>query len=274
MSADLHIHTNHSDGTDAPEEIVRKARTAGLKTIAITDHDIVSGIALAQKTGSEAGVEVIPGIEFTTETQKCEVHILGYFIDHTNRDFLGLLDKMQHSREDRIYKMVDKLKNLGINIEAKRVFEIAGHPWAGRPHVAKALLEKGYVSTFKEAFDRYIQFQGPAYVSHFKLLPENAVKLIRQVGGVAVYAHPFFNNAEEKTILPKLVKAGLQGLEAYYPAFGPSQTAELVELAEKMGLCLTGGSDYHGSIGGREIRSLGDFSIPDEVVEKLRGLVK
>lgn len=267
MPADLHIHTFFSDGTQSPEEVVEQAKKNGLTTIAITDHDVVAGIARAEQKGQEVGLTVIPGIELSTEAFDTEVHILGYFIDRNNQELLETITKIQKDRENRIYKICEKLKEVGIDLDPRKVFEIAGHKAAGRPHVARALIEAGFVSNFKEAFSKYIDFHGPAYVSHYKLSPEEAVKLVAASGGIAVYGHPAVSNCDQ--IIPDLMAAGLVGIEAYYGNHNKSQTKHYLKLVEKYGLLASGGSDYHGFSSGREIK-LGDFSIPDELVDKLR----
>jgi predicted metal-dependent phosphoesterase TrpH len=267
MPADLHVHSTFSDGTEAPEEIVELAAKIKLKTFALTDHDTVDGIDAARVKGSGVGVEVIPGIEFTCEIPKAEVHILGYFIDHKDPDFLGILKKIQDDRVARIYKMVEKLKKLGVSIEPDDVFAISGKKAPGRPHVARALIKKGAVSSFKEAFNRFIDFRGPAYVSHYKLSPEEAVKLITKTGGVAVFAHPAISNCDN--IIPGLIAAGLKGIESYYPGYVDKFEQHYVTLAKKYGLIATGGTDYHGGNSGREV-TLGDITVPDVTVEDIR----
>ena len=267
MSADLHIHTAFSDGTHTPEEIVELAKKADLGTIAITDHDVVAGIDGAQKKGEGVGVEVIPGIEFTTEAFDTEIHILGYFIEHHDPKLIEAITKIQKGREKRIFKICEKLKGLGINLDPQKVFEIAGHRAAGRPHVARALVAEGYVKDFREAFDKYIDFHGPAYVSHYKLSPEEAVKLVISAKGIPVYAHPAVSNCDR--IIPDLMLAGLAGIEVYCTGHNHRQTQHYLNLARKYGLLASGGSDYHGFKSGREVK-LGELTIPDELVEKLR----
>ncbi|KPJ68411.1 hypothetical protein AMJ44_06525 [candidate division WOR-1 bacterium DG_54_3] len=267
MSADLHIHTAFSDGTHSPEEIVELAKKAGLKTIAITDHDVVDGIDRAEKRGKEVGVEVIPGIEFTTEAFDTEIHILGYFIDHHQPELIEAITRIQKGREERVFKICEKLKGLGVDLDPKKVFEIAGHRAAGRPHVARALVAEGYVKDFREAFGKYIDFHGPAYVSHYKLSPEEAVKLVVSAKGVPVYAHPAVSNCDR--IIPDLMVVGLAGIEVYYTGHNRTQTQHYLGLAKKYGLLPTGGSDYHGFKSGREVE-LGELTISDELVEKLR----
>lgn len=267
MPADLHIHTTYSDGTSTPEQVVAFAKKGGLTTIAITDHDVVAGIDPAIKKGKEVGVGIIPGIELTTEDFDTEIHILGYFIDYHSPELLEIITKIQKSREERIIEMCGKLKDLGLDVPAEKVFEIAGHHAAGRPHVAKAMIELGYVSSFREAFGKYIDFHGPAYVSHYKLSPADAVKLVISAKGVPVFGHPAVSNCDQ--VIPELMKAGLAGIEVYYSGHNSSQTKHYEKLVEKYGLLATGGSDFHGPRSGREV-GLGDLSIPDELVEKLK----
>lgn len=267
MPADLHIHSNLSDGTHSPEEVVELAKAAGLKTIALTDHDMVDGIEPAQKKGAELGVEVIPGIEFTTENQDCELHILGYFIDPKNPHLLSVLENIQADRVKRIYKIADKLKGLNVMIEPEEILSLAGKKAPGRPHVARALVKKGLVVNFKDAFNRYLDHRSPAYVPHYKLSPSETIHLIMEAGGIAVFAHPGTSNCDQ--IIPQMMKEGLRGIEAYYSGHRPNQTKHYLSLARKYGLLITGGSDFHGIDSAREI-ALGDISMPDELVEKLK----
>jgi hypothetical protein len=267
MPADLHIHSNFSDGIDSPEEIVGLAAAAGLKTISLTDHDNIDGIDRAMDEGRRTNVEVIPGIEFTTERPRTEIHILGYFIDYKNPELLSVLEKIQESRVKRIYKIVKKLKALKVEIEPEEVFAVSGKKAPGRPHVARVLLGRGAVSSFKEAFNRYLDFRSPAYVPHYKLSPVEAIHLIGKVGGIPVFAHPAISNCDE--IIPDLMAEGLRGLEVYYPGYQPERIERYLGLARKYDLLVTGGSDFHGMDSGREVK-LGDLTIPDELVDKLR----
>lgn len=261
------MHSNLSDGVDSPEELVDLAAAAGLTTISLTDHDNVDGIDRAMEKGRGMGVEVIPGIEFTTENPRTEIHILGYFIDNKNPELLSVLGKVQEDRVKRIYKIVKKLNALKVDIEPEDVFAISGRKAPGRPHVARALMKLGAVSSFKEAFNRYLDFRSPAYVSHYKLTPGDAVKVIAAAGGIPVFAHPAISNCDE--IIPELMADGLKGLEAYYPGYKPEVTERYLGLARKYGLLVTGGSDFHGLDSGREVK-LGDLKIPDDLVDKLR----
>ncbi|MDD5568730.1 MAG: PHP domain-containing protein, partial [Candidatus Omnitrophica bacterium] len=260
MPADLHIHSNFSDGTDSPEDVVRLAAAGGLTAIALTDHDTVGGLARAIAAGQSAGVEVIPGIEFTTENPRAEIHILGYFIDQANPELAETLKKIQQGRFERIYKIVEKLKGLNVTIDPEEVFELSGRNSPGRPHVARVLIRHGAVSNFKEAFNRYLDFRAPAYVPHFRLVPEEAVRLVKRAGGVPVFAHPAISNCDD--LIPDLMSAGLRGLEIYYPGYYADQIEHYLGLARKYDLVVTGGSDYHGADAGRDFQ-LGEHNIPD-----------
>jgi predicted metal-dependent phosphoesterase TrpH len=261
MPADLHIHSNFSDGLLSPEEIVRKARDAGLTVIALTDHDTVDGISLAVAEGKKVGIKVIPGIEFTTDTKDNEIHILGYYIDYNAQWLKELLLKIREDRKNRIYKIVDKLKGLGVNISAQEILGLAEGGSAGRPHVARMLIQKGIVKNIPEAFNRYLVRGAPAYVPHFRLTPAEAVQTIVKAGGIPVYAHPAVSSSDE--IIPELMANGLAGIEVYYGKNSDAQVKHYRALAEKYGLLMTGGSDFHGFGFGRDV-SLGDTKLPDE----------
>jgi len=266
MPADLHVHSNFSDGTDSPEQLVEQAAAAGLNTLALTDHDTVAGLDRAIAAGEQAGVEIIPGIEFTTENPRAEVHILGYFLDRFNGDLLAVLARIRQGRVDRIEQIVKKLQSLGVAIEAADVFAISGTGSPGRPHVARALIRRGIVQNFREAFQKYLDFRAPAYVPHYRLAPAEAVKLVKQAGGIPVFAHPVVSNCDE--IIPELVAAGLRGLEIYYPGYYADQIDHYLALASKYNLLATGGSDYHGA-DAKEMK-LGEHTIPDELVDRMR----
>lgn len=267
MPADLHVHSNLSDGTHTPEELVELAKEAGLTAIALTDHDGVGGIERAQNKGAAIGLEVVAGIEFTTEVPKAEVHILGYFIDFKSPKLLETIKNIQEDRVNRIYRIVEKLKALGVEITPQDVFEISGKAAPGRPHVARALIKKGIVPDFRSAFYKYLDFRAPAYVSHYKLTPGEAVKLIKEIKGIPVFAHPQISACDD--LIPDLLADGLKGIEVYYPGYGPGTIAHYKQLAKKYGLLLTGGSDYHGLDSGREVR-LGDITLSDGLFKKLK----
>ncbi len=268
---DLHIHSTASDGRFSPAEIISKAAALGLTVIALTDHDTVDGIIPALEAArSFQQLKMIPGIEISTDISHGEVHVLGYFIDYTQTEFQTNLSRMRNSRLTRAQGMIDRLKKLGVTIEWDRVQQIAGRGSIGRPHVAQALLEKGYIGSIKEAFTRYIGRDGPAYVEREKMTPAEAVALIQKAKGLPVLAHPFTAGDTEALVI-ELKAAGLDGLEAYYGGYTAQEISRLVSLARKYRLITTGGSDYHGLDDSAETM-MGDVNVPEEAVEQLIAL--
>lgn len=270
---DLHIHSTASDGSLSPADIVRQAAERGLSAIALADHDTVGGIAPAIEAAKAfPKLKVIPAIELSTDVPQGEVHVLGYFIDYADREFQVTLKGMLHSRLHRAQGMIAKLKNFGIYIDWERVQEIAGTGSMGRPHIAQAMLEKGYITSFKEAFDKYISRDGPAYVEREKMTPVEAVELLLQVNGLPVLAHPFTANNTEM-LIAELKAAGLVGVETYYNGYTADEISRLVSLADKFGLIATGGSDYHGLDATNETM-IGGVDVPLESVERLMALAQ
>ncbi|HIE17532.1 MAG TPA: PHP domain-containing protein [Dehalococcoidia bacterium] len=271
MKADLHLHTTASDGRLEPAEIVSLAVKVGLDVIAVTDHDTVDGIAPAL-AAAEAfpSLTVIPGVEINTDVERGEVHVLGYFIQYTDHKLAVILRKLRSSRRERARKMVAKLDRLGMNIDWQRVCELAQGGSICRPHIAQALLEGGYVSSEKEAFEKYIGHGGPAYVERYKLLPVEAVKLIMEARGLAVLAHPAdIDNLSE--LIPELKAAGLAGIEVYYRDYAPEVSNGLLKIAEQFSLIPTGGSDYHAFDDGSEVM-IGEVLTPPQSLEQLYAL--
>jgi predicted metal-dependent phosphoesterase TrpH len=268
---DLHIHSAASDGRYTPEEIVHMAVTAGLTVIALTDHDTIDGLIPAIEAAREyPALTLIPGVELSTDVPNGEIHVLGYFIDYTGQEFKASLERMRNSRANRADKMVAKLKELGCNIELERVREIAGNGALGRAHVAQALLEKGYISSFKEAFSKYIGHGCPAYVGREKLTPVEAVKLVIKANGLPVLAHPYTAlNPEE--VIKELKTVGLVGMEVYYAGYLPTEINNLLNMAQKHDLIPTGGTDYHGIDVSSDI-AIGDTDVPIQSVEQLIAL--
>jgi 3',5'-nucleoside bisphosphate phosphatase len=270
---DLHIHSNASDGRYSPAEVVRMAVSAKLAIMSLTDHDTIDGLIPALEAAKEfPALTLIPGVELSTDTTGGEVHVLGYFIDYTDQEFISSLERMRNSRADRAAKMVLKLKELGCDVELARIKEIAGNGALGRAHVAQALLEKGYISSFKEAFTRYIGRDCPAYISREKLTPSEAVQLITKVHGLPVLAHPF-TTANPEMMIRDLKPVGLVGIEVYYAGYLPAETNSLLNLALKYDLIPTGGTDYHGIDTASEI-TIGGTDVPMHFVEKLIALAE
>ncbi len=268
---DLHIHSNASDGRLSPEEVVGESVMRGLSVIALTDHDTVTGLAPAldtAKTFSE--LKLIPGVELSTDVSQGEVHILGYFIDYNDEELVARLERMRNSRLERAQEMIAKLGDLGVYIEWARVQEIAGKGSVGRPHLAQAMLEKGYIASLGEAFTNYIGRGGPAYVERRKLTPAAAVELILRVKGLPVLAHPLTVGDPEALVI-ELTTTGLVGIEAYYPDYSDDEVRGLKSLAEKCHLVVTGGSDYHGVDTESEI-VIGGVPVPLSAAEHLISL--
>jgi len=270
---DLHIHSTASDGRLTPPEIVAKAAEQGLTVIALTDHDTTEGIAPALAAASAfPGLRVIPGVELSADFAQGEAHILGYFIDNTHKELRARLESMRNSRCERAREMISKLEGIGIHIEWPRVQEIAGGGSVGRPHLAQAMLEKGYIGSFREAFTDYIGRGGPAYAERRKMTPEEAVELILRADGLPVLAHPLFID-DWQAMIVELKGAGLVGIETYYNGYTAREIDSLRVLAEKNGLIMTGGSDFHGIDAGTET-ALGGADVPMEVAERLMALAE
>jgi predicted metal-dependent phosphoesterase TrpH len=246
VEVDLHLHTLASDGRLTPTELVRLVASQGLKCVAITDHDTTEGLAEAYEAAKEfPGLRIIPGIELSADIPGDEVHVLGYFLDYMNLEFQEQLQQFRAGRVDRAKLMVEKLDTLGVHLEWERVQAIAGDGAVGRPHIALAMVEAGYCKEPKEAFPEYLSRNGLAYVERSKLTPEGAVKIIRNVGGVAVLAHPAYMNDMESGIA-NLSKCGLTGMEVHYAQYDDDTVRKLARLAREYQLIPCGGSDYHG----------------------------
>jgi predicted metal-dependent phosphoesterase TrpH len=270
---DLHIHTTASDGRFSPAEIVRKSVERGLTIIAIADHDTVNGIEPALAAAETfPGLELIPAVEISVDVPRGEVHVLGYYIDYTDTGLKAKLEVLRQSRVTRAQGIIARLGDLGIHIDWQRVSELAGDGAIGRPHVAQAMLEKGYISSLKEAFINYIGRGGPAYVEREKLTPAEAVKLILWAQGLPVLAHPFTVDNPEALVI-ELKEIGLVGIEAYYAEYASDRVSTLVRLADKYSLIATGGSDYHGLDESNEV-ALGDVDIPPEAVERFLAMAQ
>lgn len=269
MYADLHIHTTASDGTDTPSEVVAKALNLGLCAIAISDHDTLSGVTEAQQAANNFNLEVISGVEVNTYFQGNEVHLLGYLIDPHHDEFVSKLKDLQGDRFERIKKIVNKLKDLNIHVSLDRVLELSAGGSVGRPHVAQALVESGYVKTLQEAFLTYIGNGKPAFVPREKLTPKEAIKLIKRAHGVPVLAHPGFSKID--AFIPELIEEGLKGLEVWHRNHNTFMVEHYLKLTEKYNLIPTGGSDYHGS-GHDTCNVLGSSVAPYGTVKLLKGV--
>jgi predicted metal-dependent phosphoesterase TrpH len=276
--ADLHLHTTASDGVLSPSEIVRYAKAKGLQAIAITDHDTIEGLEEGLSEGEKIGLEVIPGIEISAEHSPGSMHILGFFLDIYHPLLNEKLGYLQKARAERNPKMVEKLNRLGVDITFEEVLKASGGGQVGRPHFANVLLEKKYVRSFQEAFDRFLKKGASAYVDKFRFTSKEALHFINEAKGIAVLAHPNTLGMEgysgvEKLIL-QLVEEGLKGIEVYYPEHSSSEVTQYKILAERHGLLVTGGTDYHGiEKNGLDIGvGRGQMKIPYSMVENLKTL--
>ena len=268
---DLHLHTNQSDGRLTPVELITLVAERGLKLVAVTDHDTTDGLASAFATATAyPQLTIIPGVELSTDIPGNEVHILGYYIRYEDPSFQATLARFREVRVGRAQEMVSRLADMGMPLEWERVREIAGEGAIGRPHIAQALIEKGYVSGRQEAFDKYLGRNGPAYAEREKITPEEAVRLIAGVGGVPVMAHPGYTDDLEN-VLTGLVDAGLKGMEVHYAQYDEKARAELADVAERHGLIPCGGTDYHATgVDGEHLP--GEIGPPMETVERLKAL--
>jgi predicted metal-dependent phosphoesterase TrpH len=253
FTVDFHLHTTASDGTLTPTELVKLLAGNGLKLIAITDHDSLEGIAEAKRElANHPQMTLIPGVEISADMDESEVHVLGYHLDENDPDLHEVLVNFRKGREGRGEQMVEKLNEMGFAISWERVVELAQGGAIARPHVARALLEKGYITELKEAFDNYIGRGGPAYVSREKMSPEESVELIRKFGGVPVLAHPTYTKDPE-SLVASLVPKGLAGMEVYYKSYNEETVQSLLEISQRHGLLALGGSDYHANHEGDEV---------------------
>ena len=277
---DLHLHTTFSDGRLSPTELVRLCAERSLKVISISDHDSTEGIAEALEAARTfPGLTIVPGIELSTNIPGSEVHVLGYFVDYENDDFQRLLAEFRDGREERAQRMVEKLEALGVHVSWERVVELSDGGAIGRPHIARAMVEVGIVEYPRDAFDRYIGRNGPAYVERLKLTPEDAIKILVENGALPVMAHPTYSAtksdrdevAELEELLTRLKAVGLVGVEVYYGDYSADVVARLASLAKELGLVPCGGSDYHAS-GNPEEPEPGTVGPPMKTVEALRAL--
>jgi predicted metal-dependent phosphoesterase TrpH len=263
--ADLHLHTQFSDGTFTPEELVLHAQKNGLACIALTDHDTVEGCARAAAACAAVQMDFIVGSELTAEHDDTEVHIIGYCLDPQNPLLLERIAKFQSGRQQRIHEMCAALNRLGVPIMAEAVFALANCKSPGRPHVARTLVKEKLIGNLDEAFDRFLKKGRPAWVPKTKMSALEAVELIHQAGGLAVMAHPGLNRTDD--VIPALVDAGLDGIECFHTKHSTVMSERYLEIAEKYGLLVTGGSDCHGYSKNRPL--IGTVRVPFMYVEKL-----
>lgn len=272
--ADLHTHTKASDGTDSPADNVRTAKAAGLAAVAITDHDTIAGLREAEEEGRKLGVIVVPGVEISTVAKEQDIHILGYYFRRDDPVFLERLEHLRKVRDSRNDLMIAKLQELGIEITMEEVLRnrrpgTQAEETVGRPHIAEVLIRKGYVSSLEEAFDKYLGRYGAAYVNPPRISPQEGIRWIHEAGGKAVLAHPALYR--DDALVEELAQSGLDGLEAYHSDHRPEDAARYEALAERYGLIVTAGSDYHGERNGKVFHApIGSRKIDISVLEQLQ----
>jgi predicted metal-dependent phosphoesterase TrpH len=264
---DLHTHSNCSDGSYSPRRLVKLAKERGLGAVALTDHDTVAGVQEAEAAGREFDIEVVPGVEISAQYSSGTMHILGYYVRATDTELVRSLEELQQARAARNPKIVERLQALGLEIAFDEVLALSGGQ-VGRPHIAKTLVHRGYVTSIDEAFSLYLKKGAPAYVEKFRFSPQDAIAMIRNGGGLAVLAHPLTLGIEKPGELTRLVTElktmGLEGIEVFYPNHSEEITALYKRIASRLDLLHTGGSDFHGDLKNGSILGGGD------VVQNLR----
>ncbi len=269
---DLHLHTTCSDGNDSPEDLVEAAVSAGYKTISITDHDTVIGVIRGIEAAKGLPIEIIPGIELSAIDYTDDVHILGYFIDYHDPEFLKRIDFFKEKRRERAEEIVYNLNRIGLDIQIDTVFRMAHGSPIGRPHIAEALLSEELITTYGEAF-RYIGADGPAYVPKYTVEPAEAIELILKNGGIPVLAHPGIVDRDE--LIPEYKEYNLMGLEAIHPFHTLEKQIYYEQLAEKYGLLITGGSDWHGK--GRSSnfkKMINSRRVPEKTITAMKAIIE
>jgi len=273
---DLHVHSTASDGSLSPVKIIQAADKANLRAIAITDHDTVDGSVEALQHQHSSGVEILPGVEISAGFEPGVMHILGYLIRLDDASLREVLKVLQQARASRNLQIIERLQDLGIDITYDEVQKASGGGQIGRPHIAHVLVQKGIVQNIDNAFNKLLRKGSPAYAERYRLLPVEAIEAISGAGGVPVLAHPFTLNAKTEgdleRVLVELKQAGLKGVEAYCPGHGPAVTALYERLADRHGLLVTGGTDFHGALKPEVHIGIGrgDLRIPYRLVEELK----
>lgn len=271
---DLHSHTNESDGSCSPAELVEEALRVGVHLLGVTDHDTLAGYDKALPLAREAGLELICGIELSTKLHGKSVHLLGYFLeqDSPTLEFRDWIVEMQTARRDRNIRLIGRLRELGFDITLEEV-QARGRGLTARPHFAQVMLAKGYVSTLQQAFDEYLDESAKGYVYRQEPQFAEGVERIRNAGGIASLAHPVRVQGDVTTLMPELCDVGLNAIEAYHSDHTPDHRALYLDLAERYGLSVTGGSDFHGSVKSGVMLGTGrngNLTIPPDLMDKLR----
>ena len=265
---DLHSHSTASDGTLPPNEVIEAAHKAGLRAVALTDHDTAAGIPLAIVTGETLGIRVVPGVELSAHDGDREIHLLALHV--TRLDLIETrLESLRGERAERASRIVDRLRELGVEITIDMVMQEAGDASVGRPHIARAMIRAGSVRDFREAFDRYLGAGKAAFIPKERLEVSNAIAMAHEAGGIAVWAHPGSDGRRDR--IEPLAAIGLDGVEVRHPSHDKEDVKRLAALTEFLGLVPSGGSDWHGSAEGP--RTIGAMHIPASWLERQDELV-
>ena len=267
---DLHMHSNASDGTFAPDEVARMAAGNGVEVFALTDHDTLDGLPAAAASAHRDGIRLIPGVELSVSEEGMDVHLLAYGFDETDPGLLAAVRRYREGRRERARKILSRLKGLGIRIALEEVEEIASGGALGRPHVAEALLREGHVETFNEAFQRYLGHHAPAYVPKPRVALEEVTTLVREAGGVTILAHPGTLNRDH--FIPAWSRRGLDGIEVWHSKHDAAAVERYQGFSRLHGLLMTGGSDYHGERTPGVV--IGSVPVPDEILAPLDAALK
>jgi predicted metal-dependent phosphoesterase TrpH len=263
---DLHIHSYYSDGTFSPNKIVKTAKENGLSAVSITDHDEICAVPIAQEFGKKIGMVVISGCELSAIYKDAEIHILGYMYDENQGNLKGKLIEVREYREIRAKKILSKLEDYNINIEFNRLKEIAGKGSIGRPHIAQAMFEQGYITKYSEAFWKYIGNGKPCCVPKFRFSIQEAIDLIVDSKGIPVIAHP--GNIRPREIVDELLEFPFMGIEVWHPDHNPRKVEEFIKIAQEHSLITTGGSDSHGDVPSKA--SIGEIKVDISVIDRLK----
>lgn len=265
--ADLHLHTIHSDGALTPQELLDKAKEAGLSVVSITDHDSVSAVTDAVRHARSLDIEVVPGVELSASYQNGEIHILGYFVDCSNKTLLDALAIFREKRKQRVERIVNKLNKLNIPLTIESVFASATGDSIGRPHVANAMVNGGHASSYSQAFHKYLGDGRPAYEKKDGFSPEETIELISRAGGLSFLAHP--GTAVEEAFITHLIESGLDGIETVHPSHTPELTLYYRGIVNQYYLLECGGSDFHGGLK-NDAQLLGTITISTSAVDAMR----
>lgn len=270
QNIDLHIHTIYSDGTCSPKEVIYRAEELGLAAISITDHDSVDGLEEALGMSKKVKVEIVPGIEMSADVGEDEVHLLAYYLDCKNRDFLSRLNEFQAARVKRNQKLIRRLEELGMEIDHRELKGLATKGVISRLHIARLMVKKGYVPSIGVAFEEWLNPGRPAHVKKMDISPFQIICLILKAGGVPVFAHPYLSARDD--LILDLVKAGLKGIEVYHSAHNHQISEHYRKIAQRYHLLITGGSDCHGEAKGRML--IGTVKVPISLLKDLKAAAR